>query len=168
MKTTVETGADSPYGPSYLLSSKRIGDYKVQPGHVSLDAKKVFGDPTTQVQRGRNGDCTMTWRSYGVRIRFYNNFEPNACRAGNFCQAQIAGENWKTTLGLQVGESVRRLRRLYPEAQEFPGKTTLWALERTGLECGGTGIDSRQGALNAIARDGKVVGFTVSYLGGGD
>jgi hypothetical protein len=169
-KSNTTTGSnttvrDSPYGPSYLLSAIRIGDYKVHSDGSSEGANAAFGDPS-DIAPGR-GDCTMTWKDYGIRIVFYNlgGFDP--CKRGRFCRAHISEQNWRTTAGLQIGESVRRLQKLYPTAQEFPsGGTTFWALEPPKVSA--CGRDARQGGLNAVARDGKIVAFTVSSLEGGD
>ena len=160
------TVRDSPFGPSYLLSAVRIGDYKVHAAGSSDGAKAAFGDPS-DITPGM-GDCTMTWKDFfGMKIVFYNLGGNDPCQQGRFCRARISEQNWRTTAGLQIGESVRRLRKLYPTAQEFPsGETTFWALEPP--EVSACGRDARQGGLNAVASDGKIVAFTVSSLEGGD
>ena len=165
--TTSSTVPESPFGLSPVLDSNRIGDYKVREDGSSQGAVKVFGEPNDQVRDEIEDSCTMTWGgTYRMEIVFYNLGGADPCRKGRFCRARLTGEHWRTTKRLQIGEAVRRLQRLYPDAQEFPsGDTTFWGLEPTEFACG---RDARQGGLNAVVRDGVVIAFTVSFLGGGD
>jgi hypothetical protein len=88
-------------------------------------------------------------------------------------QIVITGRQWVTERGLKIGDSLDRVRGLYPELKRFSdlyGKNKLWrytwALVLEESQVGGPPnlIDR----LSAEIRDRKVRSFTVSPYGGGD
>ena len=153
-----------PFPPSRLISSERIGHYQVE-ADGSLDGAMVaLGSPTDM--RATGDTCTVSWTAEGVEMRFYTHGGQDPCMYGQFCSASLYGGDWATTKGLQRAESVRRMWKLYPEAEkvEEPGEVTRWVLERGTALCG---RDAR-GGLEALTASGKVVAFWVSFLAGGD
>ena len=67
--------------------------------------------------------CDVAWLRHGLTIGFYNLGGGDACdpAAGRFSRAMLRGDHWMTTNRLRIGDSVARLRQLYPDADLRPG-----------------------------------------------
>jgi len=134
-----------------------LGDWHVTRHTTFLGAEAVFGFPNQITNwTGRRGSpCERTvWRDLGLYVRYlshgsYESGEYN--KPGPYCDgtkfaesAAIRGRNgrrsFKTSLGLRVGDSISRLRRLYPGANSRM-KRTVWYLDnKPRLGCGSRAI----------------------------
>ena len=150
--------------PSQLVSSSRIGLFKVEESGRVEDASVAFGEPSSREAESKIS-CRVTWQPLGLDILFYNLGARDPCFEGHFCRASITGRQWATTRGLQAGESVRRLWELYPDAKQLkrPGAAIDYVLEPGTYPCG---PDS--GGLEAVTGGGRIGSFTVTFAAGGD
>jgi hypothetical protein len=100
-----------------------IGAYAVRRDGSLAGAVRVFGEPASRRHVFSLGDCRVVWPEHGPTIEFYNLGGQNACGPnGRFGRAYLRGRHWMTTKHLNVGESIRKLRRLYPNAPFRPGE----------------------------------------------
>jgi hypothetical protein len=94
---------------------------RAHPGY----GKAVFalGEPSSV--SGSGVPCTARWSGLGLRILFTSFGGATSCSGANAQRAVVkgpAGRNaWRTQRGLRVGDSLARLRRLYPDARRKPG-----------------------------------------------
>lgn len=98
------------------------GDHKIGPFAVQRDGTlggliSAFGDPSSIRRKGFV--CYTRWRPLGLNVTFYNLGGQNPCarRTGHFSQAVLTGTQWRTSLGLRVGDSLERMRRLFPRGR---------------------------------------------------
>lgn len=94
-----------------------IGGFQPRVDPSVSAALAVFGSPSSRRVTSAES-CRMGWRALGLRIVFVNLGAPGAgpCSAGKVQTASAFGRVWRTDRGLQIGQSVRTLRRLYPRA----------------------------------------------------
>lgn len=151
--------------PSQLVSSQRIGLFKVEESGRAQDAFLAYGDPDSKEPESKIS-CRLTWRQIGLQILFYTLGGGDPCFDGHFCSATITGRQWATTRGLQVGESVRRMWELYPEAKQLrrPGALVYHVLERGTYPCG----PDAEGGLEAVSAGSRIGQFNVTFAAGGD
>jgi hypothetical protein len=147
----------------------RIGSFAVKSDGTLGGAIDAFGQPGSRERHGIA--CTVRWPRHGLRIGFYNLGGQNPCRAkfGFFSNARAKGPHWRTNRGLEIGDTQRRLRNLYPGAlfhsgEESPYPPSWWLVTR--LSQVGTGAEYP--GLLAIVSDRRVAQFQVRYPAGGD
>lgn len=99
----------------------RLGGYRVKADGTLGGARAEFGRPSRLV-RTSAVTCAAAWRPVGLRIGFYNlgGLDPCGRRTGRFSHAVAAGERWRTNRDLRIGDSARRVQRLYPNAEYGP------------------------------------------------
>ena len=152
------------------------GDWKIGPFLVKRDgtlrgAIEAFGMPGERDRRYGGAACTVRWPRHGLRIDFYNLGGRDACRPafGFFSHAYARGPHWQTDRGLDIGDSRRRLRNLYPEAAYHAGLPGYWPagwwLVRRTWPFGAGGAYP---GLLAVVSDRHVQAFHVRYPAGGD
>jgi hypothetical protein len=91
-----------------------VGAFKPQ-SDASLDAAKAaFGTPSSQREQGSK--CSVAWSAIGLQIAFVNFSTGGACEFGKAQTVLASGRVWRTSRGLHIADSVRRLRHLYPHA----------------------------------------------------
>jgi hypothetical protein len=79
------------------------------------DVKKLLGAPSFSRASGQT--CVQRWRGLGLQVEFFT-FETRPCARGATLIATITNRaKWRTALGLRVGDTVARLRSLYPRAR---------------------------------------------------
>ena len=91
----------------------------------ATSCRLLYGSPT---------DSEVRWTHLGVRIRFatlggFSKAHANACSAPREVYvdaAYVTGNRWTTTRHLRIGDSVARLRRLYPEASYRSARIDAW------------------------------------------
>ncbi|HEX6024280.1 MAG TPA: hypothetical protein VFZ00_19990 [Solirubrobacter sp.] len=134
------------------------------------NAIRAFGRPD---RKDANG-CGNIWRRLGLRLitADFSGGPPCTPRT-RIQQIEITSKRWTTERGLRVGDSLDRVRELYPKVRRF---TDLygeagpyryrWALVLEPSRVGGPPnlIDR----LSAEIRKRKVVSLTVSPYGAGD
>lgn len=74
-------------------------------------ASAVFGPPSSK-REGRSS-CQVGWRPIGLRILFSNFGGGGACELGKAQSVAAFGSVWRTSRGLKINDSTRRLRSLY-------------------------------------------------------
>lgn len=138
-----------------------------QPGKdPSLAAAiRYFGRPSRLT--GNRTLCTGRWGRIALRIHFASfSGRPGACNPLMLTQAvRIQGRHakrWRTTRGLRIGDSTRRIRRLYRTAQRHGGSYWLvWFYSPIG----DGGYVAR---LEALTSHGRVYAFRLWEGGAGD
>jgi hypothetical protein len=151
---------------------QRLGEHEF-PGGVTpnrRNAIKAYGKPDGKNPSG----CPNKWKQLGVRIVTADFGGGPACAGSTpVQQVVITGRQWTTERGLKVGDSLDRVRELYPELERFtdlygkaPAWRYLWALVLEESHVGGPPnlIDR----LAAEIRGRTVKSFTVSPYGAGD
>jgi hypothetical protein len=152
------------------LNQRRLGSYRyyhLNPGPVTSyeDAVETFGRPSSRSTENpeRSNLCTVRWRRLGLEMGFAN-APPDPCRLarlGNaaWYGATVYSRRWQTERGLRVGDSVARLRDLYPNArfsENSPPHPPSWGLVWEGTD------ETAGYSLSANVWDGRVVAIVVS------
>jgi hypothetical protein len=159
----------------------RVGDFHPRQALGDLDfdggvtpsrrnAIKVFGRPDGKDPRG----CPNKWKSIGLRMLAANFGGGSQCASSTRIQKLYAkGPNWQTERGLKIGDSLDRVRELYPELMSYREWLDTsrreyrnhWVLVFEPSEINGPpGVER----LSAEIRGRKVVSLTVSPYGAGD
>jgi hypothetical protein len=159
----------------------RVGDFRPKqrlgetsfPGGVApirRNAIKAYGRPDGKSPSG----CPNKWKTLGVRMVTADfGGGPPCARTTPIQQLVITGSRWTTERGLRIGESLDRVRELYPELKRFsdlygpaPAYRYQWALVLEPSQVAGPPnlIDR----LAATIRGRRVVSLTVSPYGAGD
>jgi hypothetical protein len=120
--------APAAHAASYTISARgsatgfgrvtAIGDFKPDRDPTLGAAIRAFGRPSSIRERTRTS-CPAGWRALGLRIGFVNLGGGGSACVSSLGKAQSVsafGRRWRTSRGLKVGDSTRRLRRLYPHA----------------------------------------------------
>jgi len=94
-----------------------IGPFKPEQDPSLGAATAAFGPPTSVRARGQVS-CRLGWKPIGLRINFVNLGGGSACdpSLGKAQSASAFGRGWRTSRGLKIRSSTRKLRRLYPRA----------------------------------------------------
>jgi hypothetical protein len=149
-----------------------LGEHSFAGGVTSnrRNAIKAYGEPDGKSPSG----CPNKWKALGVRIVTADFGGGPACAGGTpVQQIAITGRQWTTERGLKIGDSLDRVRELYPELKRFNdlyGKNSYtrhtWALvlEESRIAGPPNVIDR----LSAEIRDRKVRSLKVSPYGAGD
>jgi hypothetical protein len=97
------------------------------------DARARFGPASSVRARASRVECVARWSRIGLMLTFLD-FSRDACRNGGLVTATITSRNaWHTAVRLRVGDSVVRLKRLYPRASLHRGAgpwTGYWLITR--------------------------------------
>ena len=112
-------------------------------------------------RRARRGvSCVVTWRGLGARLEFLD-FEGQGCARGVVVVATVTSRSaWRTSVGLRVGDSTTRLRRLFPRASFHSGSPAgYWLVTRR--RCAEAGGGAFPGLL-ARVRAGRVTALVVT------
>jgi hypothetical protein len=92
-------------------------------------AKAVFALGEPSAVTGGGVPCTAYWNALGLRILFESFGGAVSCGDAKAQQAVVKGSAgrraWRTQRGLRVGDPLRRLRRLYPDARRKPGARVI-------------------------------------------
>jgi hypothetical protein len=114
--------------------AERIGSYRfgVQPTYAA--AVKAFGRPATLGPDEAGRSCIARWANLGLDVRFASGAAKpcarDSLRSGSWAGATVYAGEWRTAAGLRVGDTVARLRRLYPQARyaDRPPLPPRWLL----------------------------------------
>ena len=143
------------------------GDYRIGAFAVKRDGSlrgmiRAFGEPSGMRRRGEV--CHLAWRAIGLRATFYNLGGQNPCaRAyGRFGTATMTGPAWRTSVGLRIGDPLRRLRALFPRATRH-GRW-WWLVTRRAR----FGLPGHYPGLAAKVVRTRVAAFEIRYQAGGE
>jgi hypothetical protein len=156
--------------------SQTIGPWRTGTTPTFAAAVSAFG-PETKCTRLRKlpAFAAAEWRRLGLRMVFgsYGAGGARPCRARRAVfldNARAYGKQWQTSLGLKVGDSVSKLRRLYPRATLRTYRRGVapvrgwWLVVRTSR----VPDFHRFPVLLATARGGRVTGLVVNVHAEGD
>ena len=110
-------------------SFQRLGDYRVSDEPTYQGAIDGLGAPSgCRLVNGNPTSATATWRTLGVRMNLVTfggmPSGKTGCTAPKLIQVstiRVTGKRWYTSRSLRVGDSVTRLRGLYPTARTTSG-----------------------------------------------
>jgi hypothetical protein len=149
-----------------------LGDTHFRGGVLPIrrNAIRAYGTPDARDAQG----CPNRWRRLGLRLITADfGGGPPCAPTTPVQQIVIRSSRWRTERGLRVGDSLDRVRELYPELRRFPelyGPAPAWrydwALVLEPSHVGGPPylIDR----LAATIRQRRVVSLRVSPYGAGD
>jgi hypothetical protein len=145
-----------------IRSDENVGAFAVKSDGTLGGAIRALGAPTSRVRNRES--CHTRWASLGVQILFYNlgGQDPCSNTFGRFAQATIVGTGWRTSNGLEIGDSLTRLRQVFPHSGKHGD--WYWLVIRPDQ----FGYGGRYGALRAKIQHGRVVAFVVRYQAGGE
>jgi hypothetical protein len=150
-----------------------IGDENFSRGVVPnrRNAIRAFGRPDGKNPQG----CPNKWKKLGVRMVVADFGGGPACAGTTRIQTLvITGRAWQTERGLRIGDSLDRVRELYPELERFselydidaPIYRHTWGLVFEPSQVGGP--PNLLDRLSAEIRGRRVRSLTVSPYGAGD
>jgi len=140
-----------------------IGDFKPRRNPTLGAALDAYGVPSSR-RRVSRVSCKVGWNGPGVKVVFANLGGGGPCGAdrGRAQTARAFGARWRTAKGLRIGQSLRRLRSLYPDATRHGD--TWWLV--TGFSQ--IGVPHRYPVLSATVPGGTVGSFGLQILAAGD
>jgi hypothetical protein len=140
-----------------ITSDTKIGRLSMQPAPSLKRAKAAFGKPTRVL--AISIACSVEWRSRGLRMNLVDlNRTGKPCQNGAAISAVMTSKKWHTTKGLHVGDSLARLRHLYPKSK-FRLRVGWWLVTRKA--CGEVG-GQPYGSLVAIVTAKHVSGLLLT------
>jgi hypothetical protein len=156
LAATVATTAAA--APSFVIRGDRdLGGFLLSRDGTLKAAIDAYGTPTSR--QADNNECSVSWNAYGIKAQFFflysagNPCAPKACHD----ESTLSGSKWKTGKGLRIGDSVQRMRKLYPHAQKDVGQS--WRLLTRPF----AGV--RVPTLLATIKTERVVAFVVHSRG---
>jgi hypothetical protein len=169
-KTRVSTNSSWLIVATGKPSQRRLASYRYYhlgsaPVTSYEDAVGTFGKPSSRSTDDvkRSNLCTVRWSRLGLEMGFAN-APPGTCRLSRlrtsaWYGATVYSRRWQTERGLRVGDSVARLRDLYPNArfsENAPPKPPSWGLVWEGED------EIAGYSLSANVWDGRVVAIVVA------
>jgi hypothetical protein len=150
---TATLTATASAAPSFVIRRDNdIGGFVLARNGKISGAIAVYGNPTSREQFGYD-ECTVVWTELGIQSTFSHSYDNPCALSGCHLGSVITGRQWKTDKGLRVGDSLQRLRKLYPRAKIFLGKR--WSL--ISRPFGGTRVPTLLATVNAK----RITTFTV-------
>jgi hypothetical protein len=152
------------------VRTETIGPWRVQGNSSLAGAIAAFGAPSRcRKLSGLPGFASVEWQALGLRAVFgtYGSGGARPCQAVHTVRldnARTSSKDWVTGRGLRVGDSVAKLRRLYPQAtlrtyvRGVAPARGWWLVVRTSRVPDLHSVP----ALLATARAGRVTSFVVS------
>jgi hypothetical protein len=122
-------------------------------------AVRAFGNPSLRTAgTGRQDNiCIVRWGRVGLQMQFSTGHaDPcadSALARGTWVGARVDAGHWRTDNGLGLGDSLEKLRRLYPQATYRPGPPQAWQLLFVRGEVGTTVL------LQAQVRGRRITSF---------
>ncbi len=132
--SVVQAGNDFVIVVGGPREQQRIGPYSFakDPGYAA--AVRALGQPTSRGADAQVSACTVRWTRLGLELRFAS-IAPDPCSPASLSQSAWSGATvyaraWRTNKGLRLGDSVARLRSLYPKARyrDRPPAPPSWLL----------------------------------------
>ena len=95
--------------------------------------RQLFGAPSTIKTATTGQSCVQSWKGARLVVHFFT-FESKPCIKGVALVVTVTGRAaWRTALGLRVGDTAARVRKLYPRAPlkaGIPGDNGFWLVTR--------------------------------------
>ena len=156
------TGAARAAPAPYVLQGDTgVGGLRIARADLA-DARARFGAPTA-VRRVQTVECVASWPRIGLTLAFLELSGGDPGRAGALVRATVTSRaHWRTAKGLRKGDTVARLRQLYPSARlrsSIPQWTGYWLVTRRACELGG--FEPFPGLL-ARVRGGRVTALVAA------
>jgi hypothetical protein len=150
---TATLAATASAAPSFVIRRDNdIGGFVLARNGKLSGAIAVYGNPTSREQFGYD-ECTVVWGDLGIQGIFSRSYDNPCALNGCHLESAITGRQWKTDRGLRVGDSLKRLRKLYPRAKFFAEKR--WSL--VSRPFGGTRVPT----LLATVKAGRISSLVV-------
>ena len=154
---TIKANPARSWGVTYL------GSWHVTAHPEYGKAVYALGQPS-HVQNPDIPHCKVSWARLGLEIQFTSFGGATSC-ADSLAQSAVvrgaAGRRaWRTQRGLRVGDSFRKLRRLYPNAKRKPSARVI-VYQRNPQLGDGT-------IVTAVIRDRRVASLRLWLGGAGD
>ncbi len=108
----------------------------------------LLGAPASRTPGG--GGCLARWPAAGAAILLTAGGDPCATDAARVRWARVSASIWRTQRGLSPGDSLRRMRRLYPGARRRSGYWWLIAGRRAGVRVPRLRAEVRGDAVRAL------------------
>ena len=109
--------------PRHSWAVTYLGKWHVRAHPEYGKAVFALGEPSSVTSAGI--PCTARWKRLGLRILFESFGGDEACGEAKAQYGVVKGpagrRSWRTQRGLRVGDSISRLRSLYPNARRKPG-----------------------------------------------
>lgn len=142
----------TPRGPQTILISRsgavRLGSLRARSGTLA-GAASAFGPPSAK--RAGAAACRVTWSPLGATVGFQAGVSGDSCADDAKPRAAVLSSPvWKTSAGLAVGESIRRMKHLYGRKTRVHRSTAVLIATRSGVR------------LAAKVGEGVVKSFVVS------
>ena len=139
----------SAASPPYVVQGDRVvGGLRIARGTLA-QARQRFGPPSTVRSRASGVECNANWHRIGLKLAFLD-FSGRACQDGVLVTATITSRSaWRTAVGLRVGDSVARIRRLYPRATPPPRVSSVDRL------LAGHAAHLRRGRRDSVSRPAR-------------
>jgi hypothetical protein len=144
----------------HVVLNARIGPYRDYLHGKYGRAVSVFGKPSSRGALRDSNFCTVRWRRLGLDMDFVGSLAPCTpahLRAEGWYGATFHSRRWIVHRGLRVGDSVARMRRLYPKAKfsDAPPEDPRWDLVRVPYESGTLPL------ISATSWEGKVTSISI-------
>jgi hypothetical protein len=156
--------APAAAAPLFVIEGdKKVAGLSI--GHaLPAAARARFGTPSA-VHPNLPQACSIRWSGIGVSLVFLDLSTGKPCKQGVLVTATITSRAaWRTVKGLRVGDSVARLRMLYPAATlhtGVPGQNGWWLITRHACaEVGGQAFPGLLARVNAGRVSAIVAGTT--------
>jgi hypothetical protein len=160
---------------------QRAHEYTVGARNTRLsDAINAFGKPSCRAISSRH--VVASWAARGIRIDSVTNRPLPAGKTGcssprsiHVSEIRLTDRRWMTSLGLRVGDTVGKLRRLYPRSPYVRARSKssrneyylVWRHERCKSKCASK---ARRGGVNyprltAQVENGRIVALWLPVFG---
>jgi hypothetical protein len=152
--------AGAAVSPYLIRSDQYIGNFAVKKNGTLGGVIRAYGKPS-ELRRTKDG-CLGLWPSVGLSVFFYNLVDKNPCKpaTGFFSDALMTRDPWRTSNGLRMGDTLARLKQLYPKAERHG--SSQWLVIRF------TQATGRYPGLAAKLVGGRITAFEVLYQAGGE
>lgn len=152
-----------------VIGLSSIGGFRTSGSYH--DATRHFAALSVPAGRAtfRRGSCSLRYRQLGLTLWWIGNplTKGTARSCTHFEEAVVSGHGWHTAKGLSIGDSTKRLVRLYPHAYNTRRAGPKWAT-RGSVEwdititcCGG----GERPALSVMVQSSTIDAIFVRMVG---